>query len=163
MCSCWLFTTSEIEFRRVVLVFGTSSSEMTVQWISSVEGNPGVNSSEDFLHLPMSHSFCSNCKRATLSSRQRSAYSSGLTAELTKQRVLQKAKALCWLCVRRTETSANMKERAGSQQPTSMIRIRPKVRARRISILMRAWPAPVAPWRLVIEDSWRWAFTRMRV
>jgi len=146
----------------VVLVLGVSSSEMAVQLLSSVEGNLGVKASVDFRHLPISHSLCSSCRRATLSSRQRSAYSNGLMEELSRQRVLQKANALCWVGVRSTETSATMNESAGSQQPTMMSRIRPKVRASRISILMRAWPVAAAPWRLAIEDSWRWAFHRMR-
>lgn len=134
-------------------VRGVSSSERVVQLLSSAEGNPGVKSSEHFLHLQNSYSLWSSCSRATLSSRQRRAYSSGFIAELTRQRVLQKAKALCWVCVRTMETSANMKDSAGSQQPTSMSRIKPKVRASRISILMRAFPVPAAAWMLVMEAS----------
>lgn len=157
---CWWFTTSEMELNWALLVRVVSSSEMVVQLLSSAEGL--LKSSEHFLHLQISCSLWSNCSIAILISRQRRAYSSGFMAELTRQRVLQKAKALCWLCVRTMETSANMKDSAGSQQPTSMSRIKPKVRARRISILMRAFPVPAAPWILVMEASWRWALYRMR-
>lgn len=155
LSSCWLLTISETESSWVL---GLGSFRL----LSSADGSPGLKCSEGVLHLPVSHSLCRNCCRATLSSLQRRAYSSGLTAELTRQRVLQKAKALCWVWVRITVTSANMNESAGSQHPTNMSTIRPKVRASRMSILMRACPDPAAPWRLVMEDSWRWAFHRMR-
>lgn len=142
----------------MVLALGMSSSERFVKLLSWAEGK----STERFLHLLLSYSCWSSCSKAIFSSRQRRAYSSGLMAELTRQRVLQKAKALCWVSVRNIDTSANMKDKAGSQQPTSMSRIKPKVRASRISILMRALPVPVEPWMFVMEASWRWALYRMR-
>lgn len=164
MSSCCLPTISETVFGRQLTSLGASLSEWALQLLLSPKGRVvDVSPPTCFWQHPSLSLRPPNSRiSANLSSRQRRAYSSGLTAELTRHMVLQKAKALCWMRMSCTETSASMKERVGSQQPTMMSRIRPRVRANRMSSRMRAWPRVGTPWWPVMDASCRLALHKIR-